>query len=272
MPEIPADLPEKGLSEPKSLLYSINARIGGHGLDLNAHEGLKHSYARGFLGCALAYDNRQQDIPAAKIRSLRWTPVRFLSFLKSPFYYDAKKRYIDRVAARALESGRYDFFHGWENNSLQSLRTAKRLGIPSVLEIPTWHRDKGKLKPRDLVQVSKIEREAKFPETLFKKILISRQETLEEYDLADLLLVRSECAAKTFTDVGIPREKLFLHGAAVDLKNFPDARSAQPPAYSAERPLRFVFLGALIRRKGVHILLEAWKKAALPHATLELVG
>ncbi|MFV0416006.1 MAG: glycosyltransferase family 4 protein, partial [Chthoniobacterales bacterium] len=40
----------------------------------------------------------------------------------------------------------------------------------------------------------------------------------------------------------------------------------------AERPLRFVFLGALIRRKGVHILLEAWKKAALPHATLELVG
>ncbi|MFV0338577.1 MAG: glycosyltransferase family 4 protein [Chthoniobacterales bacterium] len=263
---------DSGLLEPKSLLYSINARIGGHGLDLNAHEGLKLSYARDFLGQALAYDNRQKDIPAEKIRSLRWTPVRFLSFLKSPFYYDAKKRYIDKVAARALESGRYDFFHGWENNSLHSLRVAKRKGIPSVLEIPTWHRDKGKIKPRDLVQISKIEREAKFPETLFKKILISRQETLEEYDLADLLLVRSECAAKTFTDVGFPREKLFMHGAAVDLANFPDARSEQPTAYSAARPLRFVYLGALIRRKGVHVLLEAWQKAALPHATLELVG
>ena len=40
-------------------------------------------------------------------------------------------------------------------NSARSLRVAKRRGIPSVLEIPTWHRDKGKIKPREKVETSK---------------------------------------------------------------------------------------------------------------------
>jgi len=260
------------LRHPKSLLYSINARLGGYGLDLNAHEALKLSAAGNYLGLALAYDNRQKDVPASLIRSLRWSPVRLLSFLDSPFYYDAKKRYVDSVAANALQTGRYDFFHGWENNSLKSLRVAKQMGIPSVLEIPTWHRDKGKVKPRNLVETSRIEREAGFPETLFRKILINRQETLEEYDLADLLLVPSDCSANTFIKAGFPREKLFMLGAGVNLSDYPPNRPVLPEAFSAQRPLQAVYLGAMIKRKGVHHLLEAWKKAALPHARLVLVG
>ncbi len=262
--------PEK--MKPRSLLYSINARIGGYGLDLNAHEALKLSFREGYLGKAFAYDNRQTDIPAHFVHSLRWHPVRFLSFLSSPFYYDIKKRVVDRIAARHLQTGKYDFFHGWENNSLLSLRTAKKMGIPSVLEIPTWHRDKGKSKPRDKREISRIERDAKFPDTLFKKWLIGRQETAEEYDLADVLLVPSECSAATFTAVGIPKEKIVMLGAGVRLEDFPPGRAPLPPAFSAERPLRAVFLGALINRKGVPVLLEAWSKANLPHATLTLVG
>ena len=44
---------------PKSLLYSIFARIGGWGLDTDAFETLLASYHGGFLGKAIAYDNRQ---------------------------------------------------------------------------------------------------------------------------------------------------------------------------------------------------------------------
>ena len=43
---------------------------------------------------------------------------------------------------------------------------------------------------------------------------------LEEYELADLLLVPSECAAKSFLDAGVPEEKLFLLGAGVDTELF----------------------------------------------------
>ena len=91
---------------PKSLLYSIFARIGGWGLDTDAFETLRASYRGGFLGKAIAYDNRQNEIPASKIRSLRWHPVRLLSSLDRPYYYGAKKKYLDWIASRELGTGR----------------------------------------------------------------------------------------------------------------------------------------------------------------------
>src|SRR5438128_12209727 len=125
---------------PRHLLYSIFARIGGSGLDTDAFETLRASYRGGFLGKAVAYDNRQREIPARFIRSLRWHPVRLISFLERPYYYGAKKKYLDWIASRLLESGRYDFFHSWSGDCLQTLRVAKKRNIPSLIEIPTWHR------------------------------------------------------------------------------------------------------------------------------------
>src|SRR3989440_11830469 len=125
---------------PKSLLYSIFARIGGHGLDTDSFEALRASYHGKFLGKAVAYDNRQQEIPARFVQSLRWHPIRLLSFLDRSYYYGAKKKYLDWIASRHLETGRYDFFHSWSGDCLQTLRLAKRKKIPSLIEIPTWHR------------------------------------------------------------------------------------------------------------------------------------
>src|SRR4029077_12845260 len=138
----PASLKATQLALPKSLLYSIFARIGGHGLDTDSFEALRASYRGGFLGKAIAYDNRQREIPDRFIYSLRWHPVRLLSFLNSPHYYAVKKRYLDWTAARFLETGRYDFFHSWSGDCLRSLRVAKQRRIPSLIEIPTWHRDR----------------------------------------------------------------------------------------------------------------------------------
>src|SRR5438876_9805793 len=127
-------------SLPRHLLYSIFARIGGSGLDTDAFETLRASYRGGFLGKAIAYDNRQKEIPARLIRSLRWHPVRLISFLDRPYYYGAKKKYLDWIASRYLATGRYDLFHSWSGDCLQSLRVAKKHAIPSIVEIPTWHR------------------------------------------------------------------------------------------------------------------------------------
>jgi len=267
------DAAVSGLREPKSLLYSINARIGGYGLDLNAHESLLLADERGFLGRAIGYDNRQQDISSRYIMSLRWHPVRLLSFLDAALYHDAKKKYVDWVASRQLRTRRYDLFHGWSGNSARSLRVAKKRGIPSVLEIPTWHLDKGKTEPGENVETSKHETHARLTEKLFGRLLVTRQQILKEYDLADLLLVPSQCSAKTFIEAGIPEEKLFLLGAGVDTELFRnDDPSELPQNFSAERPMRAVFCGALTRRKGIDVLLEAWHKLSLPHAQLTLVG
>ncbi len=247
---------------PKHLLYSIFARIGGSGLDTDAFETLRASYRGGFLGKAVAYDNRQREIPASRIDSLRWHPVRLLSFLESPYYYGAKKKYLDWIASRHLESGRYDLFHSWSGDCLLSLRVAHKLGIPSIVEIPTWHRDRGKIKRAS----SQPEPGPKLPwrKRWKEDLLLSRERFLEEYDLADLILVLSERAADTFRVQGFPEEKLFYLPRGVDVERFTPGE--RPPHFRA------IFSGALIERKGVHHLLEAWNRLDLKDAELWLVG
>jgi glycosyltransferase involved in cell wall biosynthesis len=248
---------------PRHLLYSIFARVGGSGLDTDAFETLRASYRGGFLGKAIAYGNRQQEIPASLIHSLRWHPVRLISFLDRPHYYGAKKKYLDWIASRHLATGRYDLFHSWSGDCLRSLRVAKRHRIPSIVEIPTWHRDGGKEK----VERSKIAVSSGKTSGFLKwkaGLLLERKRFIEEYKLADLLLVLSEMAADTFRVRGFPEEKLFYLPRGVDVKRFKPG----------PRPVKFraVFSGALIKRKGIHHVLEAWHRLNLPDAELWLVG
>src|SRR5438046_4268833 len=90
---------------PTCLLYSIFARIGGSGLDTDAFETLRASYREGFLGKAIAYDNRQKEIPASRIRSLRWHPVRLISFLYRPFSCGRQKTYTDCISSTPTATG-----------------------------------------------------------------------------------------------------------------------------------------------------------------------
>jgi glycosyltransferase involved in cell wall biosynthesis len=247
---------------PKHLLYSIFARIGGSGLDTDAFETLRASYRGGFLGKAVAYDNRQKEIPASFIHSLRWHPVRLISFLERPYYYGAKKKYLDWIASRHLASGRYDLFHSWSGDCLRSLLMAKKRGIASIVEIPTWHRDGGKQKIHQpdkaaASDVSAVERWK-------NRLLLQRKRFVREYELADLLLVLSERAAHTFRVRGFPEEKLFYLPRGVDVERF-------KPGPRPEK-FRAVFAGALIRRKGIQHVLEAWHRLNLPDAELWLVG
>jgi glycosyltransferase involved in cell wall biosynthesis len=265
------------LSEPAPhLLYATSSRIGGPGLDAVALESLRAAERAGIDWQALAFDDRKRaELPQHRIRTLRWHPVRLLSALGSRYYYGAKKHALDRAAARELaraaaalqgsDKERRLLFHGWSGECVRTLRVARRLGVPSIIEIPTWHRHKGKAKP---VRLTKSERELSETggwEGWKNRLLVSRQQMLEEYDLADLLLVLSERAEETFLAAGVPREKLFRHQRGVDVERFTPAE--QPPEI-----FRAVFVGALIKRKGVHNLLLAWRRLRLRNAELVLAG
>jgi glycosyltransferase involved in cell wall biosynthesis len=248
---------------PKRLLYSIFARVGGSGLDTDAFETLRASYRGGFLGKAVAYDNRQKEIPTSFIHSLRWHPVRLISFLDRPYYYGAKKKYLDWIASRHLATGRYDLFHSWSGDCLRSLKVAKQRGIPSIVEIPTWHRDGGKEKVVRPKMKAPPEHGSSF-EKWKNRLVLQRRRFIQEYELADLLLVLSEKAAKTFRVRGFPEQKLFYLPRGVDVERF-------KPGTRPEK-FRAVFAGALIKRKGIQHILEAWHRLNLSNAELWLVG
>lgn len=259
---VPPD--DSQLPAPRSLLFSISAGIGGHGLNVDALEALKGAWKRGYLGEAVAFANRQDILPKHHVRTLWWHPARLLKFLPKAEYTGARKHALDAMAARRLRRGGHDVFHSWSGDCLDSLRVANDLGIASLVEIPTWHRDKGKEKPR----VTKQEqREAAMGgwAGLRRRLTVTRAQTLEEYDRADLLLVLSEKAKETFLAAGFAEEKLFMLPRGVDVTRFRPAETP-PPSFRA------VFVGSVIRRKGAHHLLEAWNRLRLPGAELVLVG
>jgi glycosyltransferase involved in cell wall biosynthesis len=247
------------------LLYATSARLGGSGLDAVALESMRVAWRAGVLGRVFTFENRQSEIPADHITSLRGHPVRLLSGLGSEYYYGAKKHALDRAAARALRQGDWNLFHGWSGESVRSLRAARERGMPSLLEIATWHRNKGKDKPARLTKSERERAAARGWQGFKNRLLITRQQMLEEYDLADLILVLSQKAEETFLAAGIAPAKLFRHQRGVDVERFTPAE--KPPEI-----FRAVFVGALIERKGVHHLLATWRRLNLPNAELVLVG
>ncbi len=252
---------------PKRVLYATSARIGGTGLDLVAHKTLLAPMRGKFLARAIGYENRTRgEIPERFVRSLRWSPVRLLSGLSRPFYYGAKKQYADWVAAHELRTGRYDFFHGWSGDALFALREARARGIPSMLEIPTWHVAHGFGKWTDTAPPTRL-LDRVLPRAWRDGLLVTQRRIIEEYALTDLILSRSSRATETFLAEGIAPEKVFYIGDAADTMRF------QPVAAPPEDGIfRAIFVGALIRRKGVHLLLDAWHRLRLPRAELLLVG
>jgi glycosyltransferase involved in cell wall biosynthesis len=235
-------------------------------LDAVAHETLRAATAAGLDWHALAYDLHAPDLAAHRVRLLKRHPVRLLSWvLGREAYYGAKKHALDRAAARALARGGFTLFHGWSGECVRSLRVCRRLGIPSIIEIPTWHRHKGKDKPARLTKSERERAALRGWAGFAARQLVTRQQVLEEYDLADRILVLSEKAEETFLAAGVPREKLIRHQRGVDPARFSPA-PAPPPIFRA------LFVGALIERKGVHHLLEAWARLAWPEAELVLAG
>lgn len=258
-PDVSDDAPLPGAGElPKNLLYSIAADIGGIGLPMTAIEGLRASYRNGFMGKAVAYGIRQDEIPRGKIRSLLLHPVRLLANFDRETYYGARKQYLDWITSRELARGDFDCFHGWSGDSLRTLIHARQRDVPSMIEIPTWHRNK--FKKKDFYTFSERTREESWKSSMHS----TRQQQVCEYRLADLILVQSEKSAESFLVQGIDPKRIFLVARGVDPEQF---RPATPPPF-----FRLIFVGALIKRKGVHHLLKAWHSLNLKNAELVLAG
>jgi glycosyltransferase involved in cell wall biosynthesis len=233
-------------------------------LDSTSCEGARAAWGEGVLGEVVCFANHQDQIPRRQVRSLSWHPVRVLSNLGSKDYYGAKKQYTDWIASRRLRSGRFDLFHGWSGDSFRSLVEARLREIPSVIDIPTWHRNKGHRKSSE-TERERAERLQHRGWRDWRKLLpVSRVQMLAEYDLADTILVPSRRAGETFLAAGVPEQKLHYVGRGVDPSRY--APGAPPEEFRA------CFVGALIKRKGVHHLLAAWRKLALKNASLVLVG
>lgn len=168
----------------------------------------------------------------------------------------------DYIVSRRIEKlvGQIDVIHTWPDAALRTLKTAARLGIPTVLERPNTHtryayqtvqqesKRLGVLLPPDNEYANKVD-------------VLRREE--EEYHLADYLLCPSDFVLQTFLDQGFPSSKLMRHQYGYDEKTY---YPGIDPAAQIKRGLTVLFAGDCAVRKGVHFALEAWLKSPAHYA------
>jgi glycosyltransferase involved in cell wall biosynthesis len=166
----------------------------------------------------------------------------------------------DWIVARRLRhmAGEFDIVHGFALGSLQTLRMAKKLGIPTVLERCNAHtRFAYEVVDRECAKLG-IEMPKNHPHAFDAGVLRHEE---EEYAATDYLFCPSEFVAKTFADRGFSPAKLvrFQYGY--------DQDTCYPPAGTREdQPgLTVLFAAACAPRKGLHYALEAWLSSSACH-------
>jgi glycosyltransferase involved in cell wall biosynthesis len=190
---------------------------------------------------------------------VRVSPTLARGHLRVPYRVLGTTRAValhDWIVSRRLEKlkGQIDIIHTWPTGALETLKTAARLGIPTVLERPNAH-------TRFAMEIVKKECArlgVALPsshEHAYNEKKLEREE--EEYRLATRLLCPSDFVLKTFLEKGFAKEHLLRHIYGYDeTKYFANLEPRDP-----KRGLTMLFVGVCAVRKGVHYALEAWLKS-----------
>ncbi len=236
---------------PIRVLYSFPLKLGAGRVATTAWHQVNGLAAAGADVLVFPSAVHKPPAPSVKVRpTLAWGKARVPNRLLGRMAYGSLHDWIVSRRLRKLV-GRIDIIHTWPVGARQTLQTAARLGIPTVLERCNAH-------TRFAYEV--VQRECErlgvtLPpdhEHAYNPAILRREE--EEYRLAFRLLCPSDFVVKTFLDQGFPREKLARHHYGFDgTVFFPDHKPRD-----AKRGLTMLHAGVCAVRKGLHYALEAW--------------
>lgn len=243
-----------------SVIYSIATKIGTSGLGTVSYQAVKALLDEGILKTAISYGNKS-DLPSSCIFTLPGNPAKLLFFLPEHHYRPLRKSFFDYATAKFISKKGCRVFHGWNNQSLKSIKAAHRIGAKTILECGSTHRFY-----REKILTEEYDKFGiKYPIPPD----FSRKSSLEEIDLSDFIFLPSDFTKQTFIDAGVKEDKLFVIQRGVDLERFkPD----NDYFYKKDQKFKVLFVGRLSLRKGVQYLLEAWKRLNIKDAELILAG
>jgi alpha-maltose-1-phosphate synthase len=169
------------------------------------------------------------------------------------------------MATMAREAGRsrVTAVHAYEDCSLSQFVEAKRLGKACIYDLPIGYYPAWKSAQEALA--------CRFSDWLPSTGLPSQrfvrpEQKQLEMELADLVLAPSSFVEGTIRAFH-PTKQVARAGYGVDSDFWTPADKV-----ASDGPLRFIYAGQLSLRKGIPVLIEAWRGAALAGAELELIG
>ena len=244
----------RATNERVRVLYSFPLRLGAGRICTTAWYQINGLSESGTDVTVFPASISRQVAPGVKVSStlekgrLR-LPYRFVGAMRAGALHD-------RIVARRLRKlvGKIDIIHAWPLGSLETLKTARELGIPTVLERCNAHTGFA----MEVVQKECERLGVTLPpdhEHAYNAEKLHKEE--EEYRLATRLLCPSEFVVKTFVDKGYPREQLARHIYGYDEKIYYPGSEPRDP----KRGLTMISVGVCAVRKGLHFALEAWLRS-----------
>lgn len=228
--------------DPTSPWGRMIGRMGGWGL-------LGKAYERRIVPSYLA--GKTSIVPWRE--SLRVLAQRFAGPSVTHRVWHWAELGFDQTVAREF-AGQHAVLYGMEHSSKCSFEAQKDKGGRCVLRQVNAH--------GAIVQKVLTTQLQKYPEqsTNYSRLLMAGVEEvtrrkIEEYRLADLIVVNSSYVRETFLVSGVERSKVVaIPTGCPDIVCFHrnDMRQGQR--------VRFLFAGSLSLRKGIQYLLEAWHK------------
>jgi glycosyltransferase involved in cell wall biosynthesis len=150
---------------------------------------------------------------------------------------------FDRCVCGLLRDLRPEVVVAYENSALRTFRCAKQLGVKTVLDAASVHH---RWQDRFCSPVEGTRMHG----------LITRHKD-EEIKLADQLLTVSDFARESYLEAGVPRERVHTIPVGVDVARFRPVVKGTGSDASANREVRFVYVGNASPLKGLDMLRDA---------------
>jgi glycosyltransferase involved in cell wall biosynthesis len=232
-------------------LYSFPFRIGSGQICLTAWEQVVGLSGAGVTVTA-AVGSVARPLPSEieVVRTLGWgrfrVPFRLLGRMRMCQLHDL------RVAKLLLRlKGKVDVVHAWPLASLATIRVARQLGIPVVLERPNAHtRYAFEVVGRECCKLGY--RLPRSHEHAFDSGVLEREEA--EYEKANYLLCPSDFVADTFRLCGFADDRILRHHYGFDPGRFGTGASTD----NEKNRFTMIYGGGCAPRKGLHYALKAW--------------
>lgn len=161
---------------------------------------------------------------------------------------------FDWWVARKIAASPPDIFVGTATSDLHCLRAAKACGSLILHDCPGLHPEFESRLLREAADKAGIRAKPRLP-WLRRQAMATRK--IREYALADILLVCSEFQRKAFEAMGFDNDRLFVSSVPFDPTFWRRTRAKNLDDLKPGAPLKLLFAGAVVLRKGIPFLLRA---------------
>ena len=193
-------------------------------------------------------------------------------------YCDAGKRFA-QVAARFMKTHRSlpenSCFYGSDTSSLEIMEYLKKRGVACVLyQMDPCRAEVEMVQAEQQIWPGWEDQQLNVPEKFFER-------HLSEWAIADRVVVNSEFSRIGLLQQGVPNSKMVVVPLSFELsekrkeKNLIDAEVSKhmvPEIFTRNNPLRVLFLGQVMLRKGIQYLVQAAESLQDRPVVFDIVG